>query len=124
MKDQKVAVVKVKAYPIEVQFQALPQAPFQGEILKLTLRGFIADLKKMVVVVGKVYDVTFTLPTKRLPLQMKVKVIKTYDQLRGEKSGPLVDHLGEFHFLKPGELELKEIKEFLVKIKQVARDSL
>ncbi len=117
-------VVKVKPYPFEASFESAQQQKFVGEVLKLTLKGFIVDLKKTVVVVGRNYQVRFVLPTKRFPLEFTAKVIKTYDQFRGKTESNKVDHLAEFHFVKPSEGNLTEIKSFLLKIGQISRERL
>ena len=117
-KSEKVIIHKVKPYPIESTLEQEGKK-IPGQILKLTLKGFIMDMKRSVVQVGKEYEIIFELPVLREYIRSKCKVIKTYDQST-EAEG--TQRRAEMHFLGLDEEYHGRIKKFLVSIGQTSKD--
>lgn len=118
-KAEKVIIQKVKPYPIESSLEQEGKK-LSGDILKLTPKGFIMDMKRSVVLVGKEYLVVFELPVLREYIRCKCKVIKTYDHST-EAAG--TQRLSEMHFLGLTDEYRERVKKFLVAIGQVAKES-
>lgn len=108
-------VKKIRPYPIALQIVA-PSGPIQGEILRLTLKGFIADINSRFLKVGEVCQVSFELPVSRYPVAQGVVVMKTFD--RRNLMAQKIDRLAEFHFGQLNEEQKKNISLFLAAIHQ------
>ena len=120
MKDPKEKVVKVKVspYPIPIAI-AIPQRAFKGNIVKLTLIGFLAEVPDAFLT-GNKADVQFILPVLGLEFKEPVVVIKVYDQYQGKtEKGAEVYRLVEFHFRTVSSDTKDKILRFLKKIGQV-----
>ena len=113
-KTEKVIVQKVKPYPfpatLEQESKKIP-----GDILKLTLKGFIMDMKRSLVMVGQEYLVIFEVPVLREYIRCKCKVMKTYDQ---SIEGAGTQRRAEMHFLGLDEEYQGRVKKFLSAIGQ------
>ena len=113
-KTEKVIVQKVKPYPFEASLEQEGKK-ISGDILKLTLKGFIMDMKRSLVMVGQEYLVVFEVPVLREYIRCKCKVIKTYDQ---SMEGVGTQRRSEMHFLGLDEEYQGRIKKFLSAIGQ------
>lgn len=95
-----VKIKKVSPYPITVTVQ-ISGRPLIMQILKLTTKGFIADLAKNVVKVGDEGTMALELPVMKDAIAGTIKVMRTYDKFQpGEDpKGFGVARLAELHFL-------------------------
>lgn len=118
MSEESVKKIKVSPYPIRVQFLLGP-TPIVGQIVKLTMIGFLAEVSYPFVVGHKV-DCQFTLPVLGEEFKETMVVIKSYDQYKGKnEAGAEIKRLSEFHF-KSLNSKGKEILEgFLRRIGQL-----
>jgi len=115
--DSNVKVVKVSPYPISVTF-GTPPTTFRGKILKLTLKGFLAEVENPQLTVHEKTEANFTLPVLGEDLKEPVLVVKTYDRMTGKTAGGvLVNRLLEFHFIHLA--KEKDIRDFLKQIGQL-----
>lgn len=116
MSEQNAKTVKVKVspYPISVVFGVPPNIS-RGKIVKITMKGFLAEVENPHMMVREKFEALFTLPVLGVDYQESVVVIKTYDRLASKtEAGAVVHRLIEFHFLNLknfGDLEafLKQI---------------
>lgn len=113
-KTEKVIIQKIKPYPIETSLEQEGKK-FSGNILKLTLKGFIMDMKSSFVKVGQEYLVVFEIPVLREFIRGKCKVIKTYDH---STEGVGAQRMAEMHFLALDDEYRERIKKFLSAIGQ------
>lgn len=130
-----VKVKKVNAYPISAALTTL-MGPAQANILKLTLVGFIAEIKTPYLKVGEKLEVSFEIPVTHKQIKQQCVVIKLYNQWRppedaktpqegantpapvdvpGHKPGT-VQHLAEIHFKPLTQDARRAINDFLKKI--------
>jgi hypothetical protein len=120
MAGENVMIKKVKPYPFAVQFSKEGQV-FAGQVLKLVMHGFMADVGAVVAKVGDIYQVQFTLPGSHSLTVAAMKVIKTYDRYQGGEVQKAA-HLVEFHFVNPTDDLRARIKTFLKQIRQTGTD--
>jgi len=113
--DEQIRRIKVKPYPIDVTVQVASGLK-PVAIVKLTLKGFIADVKAALFIVGEDGALHGALPAELGALHGTVRVIKTYDQIR--PSDRQRQRLVEFHFVKPQSEMLDHIHYFLQQIRQ------
>ena len=142
-KKPDVVVKKVSPYPVPMQITLGAQV-FQCQIIKLTLFGFLADLKGAVVTTAKEYDVRFVLPVFNVEIAARVKVIKTYDRFvpgqaaatpateaapppgtpppSGNKKGlGHVQRIAEMHFVQISTAARASVEKFLTTIQQTGK---
>lgn len=113
--DEQIRRIRVKPYPIDVTVQVASGVK-PVSILKLTLKGFIADVKAALFIIGEDGVLQGALPADLGPLHGTVRVIKTYDQIKAADQSR--QRLVEFHFIKAHEEMLDHIHLFLQKIRQ------
>lgn len=127
----KVVVKKVKPYPIVAKFEKEAKV-FYGNIVKLTLTGFLIELNDHFVSVAELYACSFHFPVIEAGVCEPVKVVKTYDQFRppthpavavdGQSSSDSVAvRVAELHFEKLQLESRDKIKKFLIAIGQIPR---
>lgn len=111
MSNDGARVVKINPYPISVTF-GTPPAISRGKIMKLSLKGFLAECDNKFLTVQEKTEAQFTLPVIGMDFKEPVVVMKTYD--KKAETGTI--RWIEFHFtmLK----DSKSIREFLNKIGQ------
>lgn len=111
-----VKVKKVKPYPIPVQIAAAGATPFQGQIVRLVLKGFMVDMQGKVLKVGSLLQVNFELPVLKVAIAQNVKIMKTYDQTNPQTRG--IDRIAECHFTALSDEQQNNIYTFLQTIRQ------
>ncbi len=85
----------VKAYPFSGTLD-IGGAPKPVQVLYLNTLGVMVQLEPNLVFVGKQYAITFEVPVQHSFVQCPVKVIKTYDRSKSEKS---IERIAELHFI-------------------------
>lgn len=108
MADQ-VKVKKVKAYPFPLQIMT-DSGVIQGQVVKLTLQGFLAEVPSSALQTGEKVQVSFELPVLHAVINEPGVMVKLYTQWggRGQTQGPAEAssaasnvhhlHLIEIHF--------------------------
>jgi len=76
------------------------------EIQRLASHGFVARTPDTTLTVGQTYEVEFKLPGVNLRISDRIKVVKTYDHVGG-------DRYSECHFLSPSADGVKAINAYL-----------
>ena len=128
----KVVVKKVQPYPILAKFDDQNGKVFAGNIVKLTLVGFLVELNEVVINVQQKFSVSFEFPVLEKAIETSVHVVKTYDQFRDPTVPPVnpdgtpapesvAVRLAELHFLQAESHDRDKIKQFLVAIGQAPR---
>lgn len=112
----KIVKVKVSPYPISVTFGTPPNV-IRGRIVKLSLKGFLAEVDDSHITVQERLTAQFTLPVFGSSYSEAVVVVKAYNKLTAKtEKGAAVQRLIEFHFL--GLKNVAEIEKFLRQIGQ------
>ena len=120
MSDGRASVKRVNPYPFEVSLQVAGH-PMVVQIVKVTLKGFLAEMGKNVVKVGNEGQAQFALPVLRNIVAASIKVMRTYDQFRQLKDQPKkheVIRVAEFHFLSLTDQSRSAIAQFIGAIGQ------
>lgn len=125
-------VKKVKAYPFPVNFQ-IGTLAVPGQIVKLTLQGFLAEVGLGSLKPGDRFECSFELPVLHHFISSPGVMMKLYNQWSGSSeaavgvsnepkppapgegstSGPNVLHLIEFHFQNLSAENRGKIQAFL-----------
>ena len=113
--EAKVVKVKVSPYPISVTFGVAP-ALVRGKIMKLSKRGFLAEVESRHMIVHEKHEAQFTLPVYGTDFKEPVIVVKTYDRMTDTAPGAKPMRLIEFHFIRP--VNTETIEKFLREIGQ------
>jgi hypothetical protein len=113
-------VVKVKPYPIDIQFlRGEGQPVWSGRIVKLTERGFLVEMaSELFIKVGDELQCIFSFPTLGGSVQGPVKVVKTYSPQAKTRLSLEKFRLIEMHFKKLASADRTRIQIFLEKIRQ------
>lgn len=116
-RTSQVMVKKVSPFPIEATLEIGGQQ-VPALIKKMNNLGVIAHLGQAIVRAGHEGQIKFQIPVLKASIQSKVKVIKTYDQLREptQDNPHRLERLAEFHFLDLTEDSKNVISQFLKKI--------
>lgn len=119
----KVHKVKVSPYPFAVTITGnliggIPMV--KGNVVKLTLRGFLAEIPGNPLAVQEKYEAQFALPVMGDNVKEPVVVIKIYDKFQGKTDQKVeVYRLVEFHFKALNLNEKTSIEKFLRQIGQL-----
>ena len=127
---------KVAPFPIPVQF-VTAAGPVQGQLVKLTLQGFLAEIPSMSVQPGESLEVTFEIPVTHAVVKQHCVFVKIYSHWgpKATKTAPVTDshltlgspkaeglsvlQLVEVHFQPLQEPGRSAILQFMKLIKQV-----
>ena len=107
----------VKAFPLKCGFKSEAGA-FPGQILKMNLMGFIADIGAVQPRAGDRFEVTFDLPVLGHSVATVGVVVKTYNQLGGVSAPPGVASsnlacMVEMHFRGLNDVDKSKISSYL-----------
>lgn len=119
MSAVKVQKVKVSPYPIAATIFGTT-APIKGNIVKVTMTGFLVEVPVNPFVAAEKYEVQFVLPVIGVDFKESVVVIKSYDKFQGKDDKGLHTYkLIEFHFRNMNGSKKQELENFLRQIGQL-----
>jgi hypothetical protein len=96
-------VKKISAYPFPIQLQS-GTATTTGQVQKMTLEGFLAEIPSTPLQPGDRLEVSFEIPVFRVILKQSAVVVKLYNQWGATKSQPKVSaapNAGDLTFGSP-----------------------
>ncbi len=112
----KVVKKKIKPYPFEGTLEINGQkTPI--DVIFINRKGMIIRLKKQILHVGAFYQVAFEIPVSHEFINVRVRVLKTYDMTIDIKE-KCVDRLAELHFQQLTKEYLARINAFTAAIGQ------
>lgn len=114
-KRQKVIKKKIKAYPFDAEM-IHGGAKVVMNVMRVTPKGFVAQVVNGICHVGIHYQCTLTLTGSRMPVVSEGQVWKTFDGLDPKTKG--VQRMVEVLFVKLPDSERSKIHSFLTAIGQ------
>ena len=113
--DPNVQKVKVQPYPIAATFEG--DISGTAKILRLVHFGLQMETAEAIKVHDKI-TIKWEMPVSYKALEAQARVVKIYNQLRGEDESGRVQRLVECHFLKPDIQRADIIRQFTAAIGQ------
>jgi hypothetical protein len=115
-KQKPVVIKKVRPYPFPGELMLGAQKS-RVDVVYIGQIGLIAKLSNQILHVGGYHQIVFDLPVSREHLDIKVRVLKTYDKSTDPKQ-VTVERMAEFHFQGLTQEQQKSIVAFLTAIGQ------